>query len=163
MTGLRTPLLPVACALALSACGPSLTGVYGDPAPDLFAPGATARLAPDDDRRVGIDLSVRLYQPADSLALVGHANLLFNIVGPVYALAGTGWGSDPIDRSWEAGLGAQFDVADSPTGPIAIFAELGATFLEGPPPEDPLGPASSISGGFVRVGLSWCFTIRIDC
>ena len=153
-----------ASAFALSSCALAATGIRDEQRGALYVPAAGIRLAPDEWRNIGFDATVRAYDAGTGPSPVAHANLLITIVDPAYGFFGTGWGDDEVARSWELGIGAELDVHQTGTGPLAVFAEAGLTHLDASTPDDPLEPVPAPGHGpFLRVGVTWCFSMRVSC
>ena len=158
-------LATVVGCIATSGC--SLSGTYLQDLNEVRANhtaigAAGLRLAPHRGRRIGFDAGIRAYH-ADSVATAAHGNILISIYEDFYGFSGIGYGGSFADRSWEIGLGAQTDVSTTATGPLAVFAELGWAEVYRETGDPSLPAEIPLYGAFVRVGVSWCFTMRVEC
>ena len=160
--------LVAAIAVASSACAASGTWMNDGLAPDdraALVASAGVRMATGRWRSIGVDAGVRAYRVEnDSTGIAGHVNVLLDLYEPLYAFSGLGYGRDAADRTWELGFGAQLDVALTPTGPLAVFAEIGYGEAYPETPRTAELPLSlPVYGSFLRLGVTWCPSMRFDC
>ena len=154
--------------LALGSSGCALSGTWLNHGLEpgecgALVASAGARMAPGRWRNIGFDAGARVYQVPDSIVdYAGHANVLIDVYEPLYGFSGIGYGSGVADRTWEVGLGAQIEVALTPTGPLAAFVELGYGEVYAEVHAD-VPVAIPIAGSFLRIGATWCPSLRLDC
>lgn len=153
-----TTIIGLSAATLAGGCAFSAASVYPSDAGSGTVLAATQRLQPGEYDTWGWEMGIRSYTFDEAVDWGYHANLIFQVVRPVYAFGGLGLGTDDIRWTGEGGLGLYFELADEGGHGghfFGVFTEGGWSTINLSEEDDQdLDP---LAGPFIRAGVHLCF------